>query len=881
MKGLVLTLDSVISLLIMITVISLLMFFRTESTSPFFSAQQLHSLSEDALTIMSESTLREVASNNLIDQYLFDGILNESDLDKKAIDIIGALWAANRTEAANITKDILESIMPDNVGYQILINGDNVYNSSDTTRPSYDASTVEISSARIASGYEKYKPTTGYVARAWATKLRKITIKIIPINLAWGGYSDSRYWYNGYGPTALRGMWSMILKNFTIPNDVSISFAYLQMGFDNDYTYIKINGNQVFYSSALRGAIREINITDYVLPGINTVNITFRNLNNDIAHFHPGCYIKIKYNTSEVESGKNETVFNADWVRGAPAANEIIPFFVNAPIKNVTSFIEVKDINAFLLLTLNYKYNYSDPFQNVLLYREYPTQAYCDGFLSQVTCEAYAECYWDNSPNNNTIFHATFDGWSTSSNCGGATSEGWSDCRLGEGTIYWRATPGTDFYNSSSIRYHEGNDIDTNNATWITKCLDLSSYSNAYVTFWYNKTSTSSTNERHFILVNNTGTSTFIDLWGSTTSASHWTYNEINITNYISPYTCIRYMAGAASGSSERLLLDDFKIIGTLNGGCKSTEEDIKHRKYKIYFNETGTLIEEYNSVGSLLNTWFNTNITLDNIYNDKTNTLGIYADIRPPRNDSVIGTNDVDWQRLGMYANDNTDGHENDYYTYITENSNVTVYHDVERYGLEYGKIDVTSIENFTDTQLRCESKDVLSCKDAVVNLTFPFTTSLITSRVIGTQSWGGNDNGYNFVWIWDEGEQNESNVVLDTDTPPGTFTYLPVMFFELDKINYVRVGDKDDDRYLNTEISTLFGNKRSIIEYVFSVPSQVGYGDVFENQTDASNDAINRLDNILGNYAHASDIQTESYSVSNIPYMWGPVSVRVRLWG
>lgn len=880
MKGLVLTLDSVISLLIMITMVSLLMFFRTETISPFFSAQQLHSLSEDALTILSESTLREVTSNDLINQYLANDILSESDLDKKAIDIIGALWAANRTEAANITKDILENIIPDNAGYQVLINGDNVYNSSDTSRPSYDTSTVEISSARIASGYEKYKPTTGYVSRAWATKLRKITIKIIPINLAWGGYSDNRYWYNGYAPAELRGMWSMILKNFTIPNDANISFAYLQMGFDNDYTYIKINGNQVFYSSALRGAIREINITDYVLPGTNTVNITFRNLNNDISHFHPGCYIKIKYNTSEVESGSNETVFNADWVRGAPTANEIIPFFVNAPIKNVTAFVEVKDINAFLLLTLNYKYNYSNPFQNVLLYREYPNSASCSGFLNQATCEASPQCHWNSTSYNSTVFHATFEGWSTSSNCDGATTEGWDDCHLGESTLYWRARSDTGSYNSSSTRYHEGNDIDTNNATWITKCSNLSSYLKAYVTFWNNKTTTSSANERQFVLVNRTGSATFVSLWNSTTSASRWTYNEINITNYISSYTCVRYMAGAASDSNEKLLLDDFKIIGTLNGSCKSTEEDIKHRKYEIYFNETGTLIKEYNSLGSLLNTWFNTSITLDNIYNDKTNTLGIYADIRPPRNDTVSGTNDVDWQRLGMFANNNTAGHENDYYSYITENSNVTVYHDVDRYGLEYGKIDVTSIENFTDPELICESKNVLSCKDAVINLTFQFTTSLITSRVIGTQSWGGNDNGYNFVWIWSEGEQNESNIVLDTDSPPGTFTYLPVRFFELDKTNYVRVGDKDDDRYLNTEISTLFGNKRSIIEYIFSVPSQVGYGDVFENQTDASNDAISRLNNILGNYAHASDIQTESYSVSNIPYMWGPVSVRVRLW-
>lgn len=880
MKGLVLTLDAVISLLIITTVISLLMFFRTESTSPFFSAQQLHSLSEDSLTILSESTLREVVSSNLINQYLSNGILNESDLDKKAIDVIGALWAANKTEAANISKDILEGIIPSNMGYQVTINGDNVYSSSGTSRPSYDVATVEISSARVASGYEKYKPTSGYVARAWATKLKKTTIKIIPINLAWGGYSDNRYWYNGYAPAELRGMWSMILKNFTLPEDAKISFAYMQMGFDNDYTYIKINGNQVFYDSALRGAIREINITDYVQHGVNTINITFRNLDNDISHFHPGCYIKIKYNTSEMESGSNITVFNADWVRGAPAADEIIPFFVNAPIKNVTAFVEVKDINSFLLLTLNYKYNYSNPFQNVLLYREYPNSASCSGLLNQATCEVSPQCHWNSTSYNSTVFHATFEGWSTSSNCGGATTEGWNDCQLGESTLYWRAKSDTGSYNSSSTRYHEGNDIDTNNATWITKCLNLSSYSKAYLTFWYNKTSTNAANEKQFILANRTGAGTLVSLWNSTTSASPWTYKEINITNFISSYTCIRYMAGAVSDTTERLLLDDFKIIGSYNGNCYSTEEETKHRKYEISFNNTGTLIKEYNSVGSLLNKWFNTNITIDSVHNDKTNTLGIYADIRPPRNDTVIGTDDVDWQRLGMFANNNTAGHPNDNYTYITENSNVTVYHDVDKYGLEYGKIDVTSIENFTDPELLCQSKNSWACKDAMLNLTFPFTTSLITSRVIGTQSWGGNDNGYNFVWIWSEGEQNESNIVLDTDTPPGTFTYLPIKFFKLGEMNYVRVGDKDDGRYLNTEISSLFGNKRSIIEYVFSVPSQVGYGDVFENQTNATNDAIKRLNDVLGNYAHATDIQTESYSLPNIPYMWGPVSVRVRLW-
>jgi len=173
LKGIALTLDAVLSLLIMVTIVSLLLFFRTERESPFFSSQQLHSLSEDALTILSESTLREVTNQSLINQYLANGILNESDLDKKAIDVIGALWTANKLEAANISKDILKDTIPSNIGYQVLINGDNIYNSSDTTRPKCEDATVEISSARIASGYEKYKPISGYVARSLAKAVKK------------------------------------------------------------------------------------------------------------------------------------------------------------------------------------------------------------------------------------------------------------------------------------------------------------------------------------------------------------------------------------------------------------------------------------------------------------------------------------------------------------------------------------------------------------------------------------------------------------------------------------------------------------------------------------------------------------------------------------
>jgi hypothetical protein len=279
---------------------------------------------------------------------------------------------------------------------------------------------------------------------------------------------------------------------------------------------------------------------------------------------------------------------------------------------------------------------------------------------------------------------------------------------------------------------------------------------------------------------------------------------------------------------------------------------------------------------------WFNRNITINSITNNITNTLGIYADIRAPKNLTVEETNDVDWQRLGMFANDNTSGYPNDDYCYITEKSNVTIKHDIEKYGLEYGKIDITTVDNFTTTEKDCITKNnVPSCKDAVLNLSFSFPSTLLKTRILGTQNWGGNDNGYNFIWSWVNGtEPEESHLVMDTDTPPGTFSHIPIQFLQMGMVNIIRVGDKDGGRYLNSDPATMMNNRRSIIEYTFLIPSQVGYGDIFEIENDALIDAENRLNQTLGSFASATVIQKDSFKVGGVPFMYGPFDFRVNTW-
>ncbi|OGI12115.1 hypothetical protein A3K64_02140 [Candidatus Micrarchaeota archaeon RBG_16_36_9] len=871
MKGIIFTLDAIVAFGIIVAIISGLVYFRIDIVSPYLSAQRLHLMSEDILSILSNSKLGEIANETLLNQYIADGTLEESDLSKKTMDVIGALWSAGkREEAANITNDILGNFIPNNTGYQIMINADDFYNSSGTSRPEYDDASIRISSGRIISGYEKYKPVSGYVARAWATKIKRTMIKAIPINLAWGSYTENlgaqnRFWYNGYAPDAtVANRWAIIQKNFTIPSDANISYAYMQMAFDTDYANITINGNSFWNGSALAGVIRDnFNITNYITPGSNTVNIDFRRVNLDLGHFHPGSYIKIKYNTSEAESGSNETVFSADFIRGAPSANEIIPFFVNAQIRNVTAFVDVRDINAFLLLTLNYRYNASNPMQNVLLYREYPPSTNCSIFSIQATCQSNPDCSWNpTAPSNKTVFYDDFEtdittNWTVSSNWARETDQ------------------------EHSGAYSAKKSANSGSGNLTSKSANTSDTTDVYIDLWYRDDDTDAS---EVTLEFNDSSGHWDSIAGlSSSTEDSWNNYVSRITDsqYFHPGFNVRFR-GSSLGSGENFWIDDVNIMKTVNGKCENTGgEEVMNRSYELFFNDTGTLINEYNT-GSLLNTWFNTNVTINNIFNNMTNTLGIYADIRKPENLSVVGTPDRDWQRLGMFANNDTAGHPNDYYCYITDKSNVTVYHDVERYGLEYGKIDISAVENFTTVEKNCITKNnVNSCKDAFLNLTFSFPTTVLSTKILGTQSWGGNDNGYNFIWAWEnQTEPVEHNLVMDTDTPPGTFAYIPVQFLHTNKMNTIRVGDKDGGRYLNTEPNSLMGNRRSIVEYSFLIPSQVGYGDVFENQNDAISDAEGRLNDTLGSFASATVIEKDSFRVGGVPYMYGPFSFRVNVW-
>ncbi|NOR84837.1 hypothetical protein GQ473_01860, partial [archaeon] len=74
-----------------------------------------------------------------------------------------------------------------------------------------------------------------------------------------------------------------------------------------------------------------------------------------------------------------------------------------------------------------------------------------------------------------------------------------------------------------------------------------------------------------------------------------------------------------------------------------------------------------------------------------------------------------------------------------------------------------------------------------------------------------------------------------------------------------------------------------QSSLEYNIFVPSQVGYGAMFDTEAEANQDAQDRLNDTLYEYADILDLGIYSkkpISTGNIPWMYGPALITLQVW-
>ena len=168
----------------------------------------------------------------------------------------------------------------------------------------------------------------------------------------------------------------------------------------------------------------------------------------------------------------------------------------------------------------------------------------------------------------------------------------------------------------------------------------------------------------------------------------------------------------------------------------------------------------------------------------------------------------------------------------------------------LIYGKIDVTAADEFGGTK----SNSKVYAKD--------FTGDDIYEAFIQPAQLDSND-----VSVAVNGEQIfktpralavPSSVYVDSN-------YL------INGINYFDITDSCLDCDVLPD---------SLLYYTLYVPSFVTYGSTFDTEQEARDDAIERLEAVLGQYVEAVEINDKIMVLGKVPSMWGPAITEVRVW-
>lgn len=347
-KGFLLSIDAMIAISVLLLLATFLAGISFTYSYPELKYQRLYLAGKDLMMVMEKIKIQDLQELQTVQECLNKSILEQDDMNKTLLEIMGAFWATgNQTYqdyARNLTEEALGQTLPDKFNYEILIGGTSIYRKGNN-----NASFLSRLST-IVSGYELGKPVSGWVARAWATKIKKNTTKVFTFHpegaARWGG--DMELW-----------------KYFKLNASQIINATFYVSIHYSALHSLTINGNEVSgsinwlhseyrpgYATAAFGVV---DVTNYVLSGNNTIYLRMENDEYN-THIHPGMRLEVTYQTEEFETA-NETVkerYYFDHIVSHPnsgwsprsGAWEMLSFHIpkNTTIKNVIFHIRALDI---------------------------------------------------------------------------------------------------------------------------------------------------------------------------------------------------------------------------------------------------------------------------------------------------------------------------------------------------------------------------------------------------------------------------------------------------------------------------------------------------------------------------------------------------------
>ena len=263
-------------------------------SSPEMKYQRIYYAGKDMLNVINKMKLR-YAETNITQKLLDDKIIEPNDVDKTVLDIIGSLWVSKNVTkqmyAKNLTEDIFDRTLNPKLGYELLLNDNTIYRKNDT----YVDFISRLST--IQSGYEIGKPVSGYLARAWATKIKKNTTDVFPFHIEGAGNEGGKF-----------EVWKRFELNATtiINGTFYISVHYGRSA--DEFENLVLNGNNIKTNinwiheeedTTGTGAFGVVDIKDELINGVNEVYLRFKNSVYN-AHIHPGMRMEITYETEEI-----------------------------------------------------------------------------------------------------------------------------------------------------------------------------------------------------------------------------------------------------------------------------------------------------------------------------------------------------------------------------------------------------------------------------------------------------------------------------------------------------------------------------------------------------------------------------------------------------
>lgn len=340
-RGNFFTIDAIFASLILVTaIVGASVFYVHE-----LPRMDINYFSEDLIHVLSELTIGEV-NDEYIQGLIAQG--NITRINQSILETIGTLWVEGKTDMSrNITRLILQDIVPQAYSYSIMFEG----------TPVFTVNQTEVRSQQIyrkfISGIEQEKPVEGYSAKLF---LNGFNSRYISSFVNFGGFVGE----------------GNITKTLLLANNITrITDAYIETDAGTDF---KLYVNGFFAGNYSKGSggggdMRPDmwNISNSTFPffikGQNEIKIVFQYIDNASTasgpNFIAGGFMRVTYETSSREEvgvnyTSNVTATRKIWLPGIEGImNSYTSMYVPGELHSMMIHLHMSNDNTMELILGN------------------------------------------------------------------------------------------------------------------------------------------------------------------------------------------------------------------------------------------------------------------------------------------------------------------------------------------------------------------------------------------------------------------------------------------------------------------------------------------------------------------------------------------------